>query len=186
MVDTRRGADEIAREVVRLAPLFLRQAGGHVLAYFPANERGRAFALLGTAIYVGQMAGLAGGPAIAAASTWQTAFHALGMIGIVIALATWLIVREPAREVIDVATPVLPLKQTMRLLVGTPSVMLLATVMALGSLSGVTFGMWGPALFERAYGLSTGSVAKIVKLEHAWRRLNGWSDDGFQVAPFPG
>jgi hypothetical protein len=23
-----------------------------------------------------------------------------------------------------------------------------------------------------------GSVAKIVKLEHAWRRLNGWSDDG--------
>src|SRR5204863_7665043 len=31
MVDTRRGADEIAREVVRLAPLFLRQAGGHVL-----------------------------------------------------------------------------------------------------------------------------------------------------------
>jgi uncharacterized protein len=33
---------------------------------------------------------------------------------------------------------------------------------------------------------SDGSVAKIVKLEHAWRRLNGWSDDGFQVAPFPG
>ncbi|API60230.1 hypothetical protein BSL82_13790 [Tardibacter chloracetimidivorans] len=36
---------------------------------------------------------------------------------------------------------------------------------------------------SRAFG---GSVAKIVKLEHAWRRLNGWSDDGFQVAPFPG
>jgi type II restriction enzyme len=36
---------------------------------------------------------------------------------------------------------------------------------------------------QRAFG---GSVAKIVKLEHAWRRLNGWSDDGFQVAPFPG
>ena len=31
MVDTRRGPDEIAREVVRLAPLFLRQAAGHVL-----------------------------------------------------------------------------------------------------------------------------------------------------------
>jgi len=35
-------------------------------------------------------------------------------------------------------------------------------------------------------GIQGGSVAKIVKLEHAWRRLNGWSDDGFQVAPFPG
>ncbi|ECZ5480245.1 hypothetical protein AF521_19535, partial [Salmonella enterica subsp. enterica serovar Typhimurium] len=31
-----------------------------------------------------------------------------------------------------------------------------------------------------------GSVAKIVKLEHAWRRLDGRNDDGFQVAPFPG
>ncbi|WP_258963387.1 TetR/AcrR family transcriptional regulator, partial [Klebsiella pneumoniae] len=30
-----------------------------------------------------------------------------------------------------------------------------------------------------------GSVAKIVKLEHAWRRLDGRNDDGFQVAPFP-
>ena len=34
--------------------------------------------------------------------------------------------------------------------------------------------------------LQTGSVAKIVKLEHAWRRLDGRNDDGFQVAPFPG
>lgn len=33
---------------------------------------------------------------------------------------------------------------------------------------------------------SDGSVAKIVKLEHAWRRLDGRNDDGFQVAPFPG
>ncbi|WP_161626318.1 hypothetical protein [Sphingobium ummariense] len=34
--------------------------------------------------------------------------------------------------------------------------------------------------------LRQGSVAKIVKLEHAWRRLDGRNDDGFQVAPFPG
>jgi DNA invertase Pin-like site-specific DNA recombinase len=35
-------------------------------------------------------------------------------------------------------------------------------------------------------GAQIGSVAKIVKLEHAWRRLDGRNDDGFQVAPFPG
>ncbi|MCI7671408.1 MAG: BREX-1 system adenine-specific DNA-methyltransferase PglX [Schaalia hyovaginalis] len=34
--------------------------------------------------------------------------------------------------------------------------------------------------------MQSGSVAKIVKLEHAWRRLDGRNDDGFQVAPFPG
>src|SRR5690606_8298668 len=37
-----------------------------------------------------------------------------------------------------------------------------------------------------ASGREDGSVAKIVKLEHAWRRLDGRNDDGFQVAPFPG
>lgn len=36
------------------------------------------------------------------------------------------------------------------------------------------------------YSYQKGSVAKIVKLEHAWRRLDGRNDDGFQVAPFPG
>ncbi len=43
---------------------------------------------------------------------------------------------------------------------------------------------------QRAYtgrdNAPAGSVAKIVKLEHAWRRLDGRNDDGFQVAPFPG
>ncbi|WP_447856740.1 mercury resistance co-regulator MerD [Pseudomonas aeruginosa] len=38
----------------------------------------------------------------------------------------------------------------------------------------------------RALDAADGSVAKIVKLEHAWRRLDGRNDDGFQVAPFPG
>src|SRR3546814_9866330 len=32
-------------------------------------------------------------------------------------------------------------------------------------------------------GTARGSVAKIVKLEHAWRRLEGRNDEGFQVAP---
>ena len=39
---------------------------------------------------------------------------------------------------------------------------------------------------QAAIASRTGSVAKIVKLEHAWRRLDGRNDDGFQVAPFPG
>src|SRR3546814_553042 len=39
---------------------------------------------------------------------------------------------------------------------------------------------------EQRGAIPDGSVAKIVKLEHAWRRLDGRNDDGFQVAPFPG
>ena len=43
-----------------------------------------------------------------------------------------------------------------------------------------------PLAAHPALGRLGGSVAKIVKLEHAWRRLDGRNDDGFQVAPFPG
>ncbi|MFG8548809.1 hypothetical protein ACEPTU_30660, partial [Pseudomonas aeruginosa] len=43
-----------------------------------------------------------------------------------------------------------------------------------------------PRCLGCARGCRYGSVAKIVKLEHAWRRLDGRNDDGFQVAPFPG
>jgi hypothetical protein len=44
----------------------------------------------------------------------------------------------------------------------------------------------GSALIAQNVNATSGSVAKIVKLEHAWRRLDGRNDDGFQVAPFPG
>lgn len=148
-------------------------AAALIAAYFPVHERGRAFALLGTAIYVGQMMGLAGGPAIAAASDWQTAFHALGIVGVVVAIATFIIIREPARDPVAHAAPVLPLAPTIRLLIGTPSVRFLATIMALGSLSGVTFGMWGPALFERAYGMTTQAAGTTFALSFGLPGLLG-------------
>lgn len=152
---------------------FQAPAAALIAAYFPVHERGRAFALLGTAIYVGQMMGLAGGPAIAAASDWQTAFHALGIAGIVVAIATFIIIREPARDTVAHAAPVLPLTRTIRLLIGTPSVRFLATIMALGSLSGVTFGMWGPALFERAYGMTTQAAGTTFALSFGLPGLLG-------------
>jgi predicted MFS family arabinose efflux permease len=158
---------------------FQAPAAALIAAYFPVHERGRAFALMGTAIYVGQMTGLAGGPAIAAATTWQSAFHALGVVGIALALASFIIIREPERNAVAHAAPVLPLAATIRLLINTPSVRLLATIMALGSLSGVTFGMWGPALFERAYGMSTQAAGTTFALSFGLPGLLGVLGFGF-------
>ena len=50
----------------------------------------------------------------------------------------------------------------------------------------ITIAVNLPAEWEKEVRSISGSVAKIVKLEHAWRRLDGRNDDGFQVAPFPG
>lgn len=154
-------------------------AAALIAAYFPLEQRGRAFALLGTAIYFGQMTGFAGGPAIAAAYDWPTAFHALGAAGIVVAVATLLIVREPARAVVSASSPALPLGATIRLLIGTPTVRHLATLLTFGTLSGVTFAMWGTALFERAYGLSTKDAGAIFALSFGLPGLVGMLGFGF-------
>jgi len=58
-----------------------------------------------------------------------------------------------------------------------------SAVATLLSFAVVTFAV---RLWEVPDESGAGSVAKIVKLEHAWRRLDGRNDDGFQVAPFPG
>lgn len=159
-------------------------AAALIAAYFPLEQRGRAFALLGTAIYFGQMAGLAGGPAIAAASDWRTAFHALGLAGLIVAGAMWLIVREPARPLpaapaAPSRAPALSMQATMRLLLGTPTVRHLAALMALGTLSGITFGMWGPALFERAYALTNQQAGATFVFTFGLPGLAGMLGFGF-------
>jgi MFS family permease len=131
-------------------------AAALVAAYFPIEQRGKALAILGTAIYFGQIAGFAGGPALAEAFTWRTAFHALGAAGLVVTAAAALIIREPGRAGPVAAAPApLPFRAVLARITATPSVRLITLLMALGTLSGMTFGLWGPALFERAYGLST-------------------------------
>jgi MFS family permease len=154
-------------------------AAALIAAYFPLEQRGRAFALLGTAIYFGQMMGFAGGPAIAAAYDWRTAFHALGIAGIVVAAATMLVVREPARDAARSGSPPLALGATIRLLIGTPTVRHLAALLAFGTLSGVTFAMWGTALFERAYGLSTKEAGATFALSFGLPGLVGMLGFGF-------
>lgn len=150
-----------------------------IAAYFPLEQRGRAFALLGTAIYFGQMTGYAGGPAIAAAHDWHTAFYALGVAGLGVAGATVLMVREPAREVAAQQATRLALWPTVKLMVATPSIRHLAGLLGFGSLSGVTFGMWGPALFERAYGLSTADAGTTFALTFGLPGLAGMLGFGF-------
>ena len=128
-----------------------------VAAYFPVEQRGKALAVLGTAIYFGQMGGFAAGPAIGEVYGWRTAFYALGSTGLIVAAAAFLIIREPRRDAPVAgasAAPALPFMATLRWLGATPSIRYITTLMALGTLSGMTFGLWGPALFSRAHGLS--------------------------------
>lgn len=134
-----------------------------IVAYFPAHQRTRALAVVSSAIYLGQMLGMAGGPAIAAQHGWRAAFQMMGAAGIVVAVTAWLLIREPAHEP-QGRSAKMPVSQLAAEFARTRSLRNMAIAMALGTLSGVTFGMWGPALFERAYGLSNAAAGTAFGL----------------------
>src|ERR1043165_758688 len=69
--------------------------------YFPPGRRGTALGIFNLGPPVGAALGIAFGASIAAAFSWRTAFLVLGAVGIVAAVATLLIVREPARGGLD-------------------------------------------------------------------------------------
>lgn len=69
--------------------------------YFPPSMRGRALALFNLGPPIGQALGVAFGASIAAAYDWRLAFIFLGVVGIVAAIAVFLIVKEPERGGLD-------------------------------------------------------------------------------------
>lgn len=71
--------------------------------YFPPGQRGAAFGIYNLGPPIGAALGIAFGAAVAAAYDWRDAFIAIGVVGIVAAVAIRLIVREPPRGGLDVA-----------------------------------------------------------------------------------
>ncbi|MEA1648525.1 MFS transporter [Nitrospirillum sp. BR 11164] len=65
--------------------------------YFGPGRRGTALGLYNFGPPLGQALGVAFGAAIAAAYNWRSAFQLLGAVGVVTALAVYLLVREPRR-----------------------------------------------------------------------------------------
>lgn len=69
--------------------------------YYPPGRRGLAFGTYNLGPPIGVALGIAFGATIAAAFDWRAAFIAMGVIGIVTAIAVRIIVREPPRGTFD-------------------------------------------------------------------------------------
>ena len=76
--------------------------------YFPPGRRGKAFGVYNLGPPIGAALGIAFGAAIAAAFNWRIAFVALGVVGIVAAIAVRVIMREPPRGGLDAGPVRLP------------------------------------------------------------------------------
>jgi MFS family permease len=115
--------------------------------YFPPRRRGTALAVYNLGPPIGQALGVAFGASIAAAYSWRDAFLVLGAAGVLAALMTLAIVREPRRGGMDhargaaVAAPP-PSKEsfwkTVGMFVSRPSLLLVS--LGSGATQIVTYG----------------------------------------------
>jgi predicted MFS family arabinose efflux permease len=84
------------------------EAGGVPPSYaiisdmFPRERRTTAMAIFNLGPPLGSALGIAFGAWLAAAFDWRIPFYAIGAVGVITALAVWLIVREPSRGQADV------------------------------------------------------------------------------------
>lgn len=69
--------------------------------YFPQGRRGMALGIFNLGPPVGAALGIAFGASIAAAFSWRDAFIAIGVVGVVVALMTPVLVKEPRRGGLD-------------------------------------------------------------------------------------
>jgi MFS family permease len=145
--------------------------------YYPANTRGRAYAMQRVAPIVGQALGLGLGGAVGHFFGWRWAFLLVGAPGSLLALAVWRLpnpVRgendrpeadpvagdaEPAIAVSRLGARALLHDVRLAVRIRTLRSLMIGTAIATGALAGI--GFWAPAFLERHAGLSGGAAAGV-------------------------
>lgn len=114
--------------------------------YFPPQQRGGALAIYALGVPFGTALGSAAGAQIAALYGWRTAFLAVGIPGVLLAIALVLIVREPKRGRMDVMAegktthePSVPLTTAIASFFSNPT--LVMTAVAAGLTAFVGYGI---------------------------------------------
>ena len=144
------------------------EAGGVPPSYaiitdtFPPGTRGTALSIYNLGPPIGAAIGIAFGASIAAAFDWRDAFVAIGIVGIVTAIAVRLFIREPARGALDgaaVRAGAAPFWGTIRAFFANP-VLLLASLGS-GATQFVTYGLGNFAVLFliREKGMTLGQIA---------------------------
>lgn len=154
---------------------FVAPAYSLLTDYFKPERRGLAFAILGLATFFGQIAGQAGGPALAAEHGWRTTFLLVGLPGVFLGALALLLIREPERRLAadGTAIVVIPFGHMVGLLLRSPGYLLMALGFGCGTLSGVTFGYWGPELFARTFALDPVMIKTAFALNFGLAGLCG-------------
>jgi len=163
----------VLRAIMGISEALYIPAGLALIAdYHRGNTRSLAVGIHMTGLYVGQAMG-GFGATVASAWSWQTAFHAFGLIGIIYGLVLGLFLFEKREYVIPQVNKsgtgrgFKSVKQSLGLLLGTISFWIILFYFAVPSFPGWAIKSWLPTLFSetleidmsRAGPLSTITIA---------------------------
>ena len=141
------------------------EAGGVAPSYaliaehVPARRRARALAIFSLGIPIGSALGLFFGGWLAQTFDWRTAFIAIGLAGVPLALLIYRYVPErPAHAETKPSPSGHSLLATLGLLARKPSFWLLAFAASSASICGYGLGFWLPRFFNASLGLSLTAI----------------------------
>ena len=165
--------------------------------YFPASmslvsdyhgprTRSRALAVHQSSVYIGTILGSWAGAWLAERMGWRIGFYFFGAAGMLLALALYRFLREPARGASErsapVAAPSLSLAETARAIFRTPAVPLLMLGFAGANFVATIFLTWTPTFLVEKFGfrLSAAGLSGTVFIHLASAAtvpLAGWAAD---------
>ena len=125
--------------------------------YYGASERARGLGIYALGTPFGSSLGLVIGGIVNQFYGWRAAFLAVGLPGLLMAVVTWLIVKEPRRLGIAsiAAPPRAPLGDVLRKLARTRSFVHICLAVTIFAISAYSVSVWGAAYSIRAFGVST-------------------------------
>jgi predicted MFS family arabinose efflux permease len=134
--------------------------------YFPLSNRGTALSFYSMGIYIGVLFGFAAGGWIAENFGWRNAFFAIGIPGILYALAVIWIIKEPPRGQYDLGgtPPKASMTETIRCLRSRPTFWWISVGCAFTAFVSYGNGNFMPSFLMRNHGLSLAEVGAILGL----------------------
>jgi predicted MFS family arabinose efflux permease len=134
--------------------------------YFPPERRARSLAIVGMAFPLGSSIGIAGAGFLAGILGWRGAFTVLGAVGLVLAIAMLLLMREPVRGGSAPATapaaPPPPFGESMRMLWRQRALRYMAFGLGFQTYVASTVLSWSTPFYARVHGLELTRVAVVL------------------------
>ena len=163
---------------------FLAPAYSILADYFPVLYRARALSLLGLAVYFGQVTGMVTGAMLGASLGWRDVFIYAGAPGVVIALLSYLTVREPERGAMEASrasadTARADLATALRALWAYRSFRNLCFGTALGVFGGQAFAGWSAPFLMRSHGVDLQAIGTVFAPPYLLSALAGTIVAGF-------